>query len=70
MIKKCYLWIKKYYSLVLSIICFIVAMIHTVLYLIIFYQGWHVDKLSLMIILTLYICGVGLLFHHKIKQGE
>jgi len=60
--------IKKYYSLVLSIICFIFAMIYTVLYLIIFYQGWHVDKLSLMIILTLYICGVGLLFHHKINR--
>jgi nicotinamide riboside transporter PnuC len=60
--------IKKYYSLVLSIICFIFAIIYTVLYLIIFYQGWHVDKLSLMIILTLYICGVGLLFHHKINR--
>ena len=62
--------IKKYYSLVLSIICFIFAITYTVLYLIILYQGWEVDKLSLMIILTLYICGGGLLFHHKIKQGE
>ena len=59
--------IKKYYSLVLSIICFIFAITYTVLYLIILYQGWEVDKLSLMIILTLYICGGGLLFHHKIK---
>ena len=63
--------IKKYYSLVLSIICFIFAIVYTVLYLIILYQGWEVDKLSLMIILTLYICGGGLLFHHKIKErGE
>ena len=59
--------IKKYYSLFLSIICFIFAITYTVLYLIILYQGWEVDKLSLMIILTLYICGGGLLFHHKIK---
>ncbi len=67
MIKKYYSWIKKYYSLVLSIICFIFAITYTVLYLIILYQGWEIDKLSLMIILTLYICGGGLLFHHKIK---